>query len=127
MSRSHHLRLAFCLVFLAVNHACAAPNPINTLIFDVDLERLAVLAEDQTRAFAARDQIDSDAPAAVMFAKKYPDLAKAVKDYYAAAAAYSSIGVSTDISEAAHMTRLTADLDSKEKSLHLEMKLAGIK
>ena len=128
MGKSHWLRLALQLAFALTSVPTnATANPINTLIWDVDLEKLAILQEDQAKAFAARDQIDVDAPAAVKFAKGNPDLVKAVKDFYAAAAAYASIGVATDISAAAHMTRLLADMDSKEKTLRLEMNLAGIK
>lgn len=74
---------------------------------------------------ATGTQLDADIPVAVKQARGNADLVKALKEYYAAGSAFIGAGIPTTPLEKHNSDRLSAEMDAKQKSLDLELKLAG--
>jgi hypothetical protein len=74
----------------------------------------------------ARAKMDADVAGAVRAAGPKSDLAKAIKECYAAADAYGSAGAPYSRIEKMRLDALAENLREKEKALDLELKLAGM-
>lgn len=123
----------------AFDKSSSPPNPINMLMADGTNARMSVMLGRMSMADAAKLQeskdelrqaseaIDKDVELAVKAARGKQELAKAIKDYYAAATTYISAGIPSNRIQQATSDRYENEMEAKSKSLSLEMKIAGIK
>jgi len=129
----------FALAVMMLNaQAAQKENPIDKLKSDVAMAELTLMTgtlqmegndldatiKSQNEVHELGKKIDGEVEAAVRAAKGKPDLARAIKEFYAAASAYISAGLPTNRIAKAQSERLRNELETKDKALDLELKLS---
>lgn len=129
--RARWMWLAVFLLAITAGPAGAAKadySAIDTLLADVAMGQLSIMGardplEIQNRGLKAKASLESHIDAALVAAKKNPDLLRATKDFYVAATSYFGNAAPTTLADTAISKRAKATMDEKRTALELELKL----